>query len=299
MVGRVVGIYGQRVEVASLGRSVRAIVRGRLKYGESDSSLIAVGDYVELFQRPNEIAMIDKICGRGSCISRPAVEKEGIIQIIVSNVDRMVIVTSLAEPSFKSGLVDRFLVIAFKENIHPVLVINKIDLSDPKEVATEIDAWRRISVDVLCSSAVTGDGIESLKNILRTGTSVIVGHSGVGKSSLLNRVNPDLKLKIGRISGSLRGTHATSRVSLFQIFPDGWVADTPGLRDLGLVGVTKKNLRDYFPDIAQLDTPCQFANCAHIKEPGCAVKKTVGEPNPEIAAFRFKNYKSIYESLTE
>jgi ribosome biogenesis GTPase / thiamine phosphate phosphatase len=298
MIGRVVGIFGPRVEIAENDKLINAVMRGKVKYASSGISLIAVGDYVEYIIKPKGPASIERILKRNSCISRPAIEKEGLIQVIVSNIDRLVAMTSITNPLFKPGLVDRYLVVAFKEKIHPVVVINKIDLADPSSLKSYIEAWQRFECDVICTSAVTGEGIDKLSHILEKGTSVITGHSGVGKSSILNCINSDLKIKTAKISlHSSRGVHTTSRVTLFQLFPDGWVADTPGLKDLGLVGVERRTLHRYFPEFANFEAYCQFGNCVHVNEPGCAVKKAVEESHPEIAAFRYKSYLNIYESL--
>jgi ribosome biogenesis GTPase len=296
--GRIIGIYGPRVEILGPDGAVSASMRGKLKYGDSGKSLMSVGDYVEYSAHRKGQAAIESILPRQKTISRPAVEKEGKIQIIVSNVDRMVIVTSVRDPEFRPGAVDRFLVIAFKEEIHPVVVFNKTDLADPAEFENYIVAWKAIGCEILCTSARTGEHIEEFKHALTRGTSVVVGHSGVGKSSLLNRVNPELHIRTGRISAySGRGVHTTSRVNLFKISPEGWVADTPGLRDLGLVGISRKNLYLYYPEFAPLRQECQFGNCVHVDEPGCAVKKALGEGKSKIYHIRYEGYLNIYRSL--
>jgi ribosome biogenesis GTPase len=299
-IGRVTGIYGQRVDVMCGDLVVQAVVRGKLKCVDAAESLIAVGDFVEVHQRSMDIATIERILRRGAVISRPAVENEGVIQVIVANVDRMVIVASIAQPPLSAGLIDRFLVVAAKAMIHPLIVINKVDLADVRSIANKIAAWRRISDEVICASAHSGEGIDRLRKILEKGTSVVVGHSGVGKSSLLNRINPRLNLKIGMISSSTkRGKHITSRSNLFKIFPDGWVADTPGLKNLGLVGITRKNLHHYFPEFAPFEKDCRFDDCLHIREPNCGIKGALENQDPAIAEFRYRDYLSIYDSLDE
>jgi ribosome biogenesis GTPase / thiamine phosphate phosphatase len=297
MIGRVIKIFGQRIVITCDNIDYEAVVGGKVKYADSASSLIAVGDYVEFSTKEKDMAQVDRIIPRKSCISRPAIEKEGIVQIIVANIDRIVIVTSIAHPHFKPGLVDRFLIVAVKESIKPVVVINKIDLSDASEISRYIEAWRKISCDVILTSAETGVGIENLSALLQTGTSVIAGHSGVGKSSLLNYINPELKIKIGLISHSSgRGMHTTSRVTLYRLFHDGWVADTPGLKDFGLAGISRKTLNYYYPEFAAFENQCQFGNCIHINEPGCAVKKAI-ETGELIPKFRYDSYLAIYKTL--
>ena len=298
MIGRVVEIYGPRVELMADDRLIDAVATGKLKHGSRETSLLAVGDYVEFTEPPNKQATIDRILKRKSTISRPAVDREGVIQVIVSNIDRLVIVGSVTSPDFKPNLVDRFLVIAFKEQLHPVIIINKIDLTDPAPYREHIAAWRNIDCSVICTSAVTGAGIDELSSLLAHGTSVITGHSGVGKSSLLNRINPGLNIKTGVVSKySGKGVHTTSRVSLFQLFPDGWVADTPGLKDLGLANVTQKNLYRYFPEFERFEANCQFSNCVHVEEPDCAIKKAIQNHSPDISASRYQSYLNIFKTV--
>ena len=297
-IGRIVGLHGQRADLYTDNGVVDAIIRGKVKYGETDESPIAVGDFVEYsFKNPN-MATIEKIQPRKSVISRPAVEKKDYTQVLVSNVDRFIIVTSVAQPPFKSGLVDRFLVIAFKEKIHPVIVMNKIDLGKADSFIRYLDAWQKLSSDIVHTSAKSGQGIDRLLPFLKMGTSVIVGHSGVGKSSLINRINPVLDIKTKAISTySGRGTHTTSSSIIYRLFPDGWVADTPGLKDLGLAGVSKLNLYRYFPEFEQYETECQFSNCIHVNEPGCGFKNALARNYSGIAEFRYDSYLNMLSSL--
>ena len=296
IIGRVVGVLGPRIQIAADDRIIEAIVSGKVKYGTSGVSPIAVGDYVEFSSKNEKMSKVERILERRACISRPAVEREGLLQIIVSNIDRLVVVTSISHPVFKPGFVDRYLVVAFKEQIHPVIVINKIDLTDPSTVTEYVEAWRKIGCDIVFTSAVTGQGIAELSRILENGTSVIAGHSGVGKSSILNYINPELNIKTSLLSSySKRGVHTTSRVTLFRLFHNGWVADTPGLKDLGFSGITKKTLYRYFPEFSDFEAYCQFSNCIHVNEPDCAVKTAYEEG--KLAAFRYQDYLRIYESL--
>ena len=297
-IGRVVELSGQRVKIFDGDDYITAVVKGRIKYGDRDVSPIAVGDYVEYSQGKGKIAAVETIQPRITVLSKPAVEKKELLQILVSNIDRLVIVTSIVNPLFKPGLVDRFLVMAFKEDIKPVVVLNKTDLQSPDSVRNYFDSWRSISCETIFTSALTGDGLDELKNVLEHGTSVIAGHSGVGKSSLLNRISPDLKLKTREVSRSSdRGVHTTSRVSLYRLFPNGWVADTPGLKVFGLAGVDRKSLRKYFPEFERCDSECRFNNCVHIDEPGCAVKKSIETEDGKIAGFRYESYLRIYAKL--
>jgi ribosome biogenesis GTPase len=169
-------------------------------------------------------------------------------------------------------------------------------LGDSAPIYPFLDAWRKIGCEAICTSALSGQGIDQLSTILEDGTSVVTGHSGVGKSSILNYMNPELRLKTAGLSTySNKGVHTTSRVTLFRLFHHGWVADTPGLKDLGLAGITRSTLHRYFPEFGDFEADCQFDNCIHVKEPNCAVKKAF--ENGEIASFRYRNYIRIHESI--
>ena len=299
-IGRVIGMHGQRVELHTDKGIIKAEIRGKVKYGETNESPIAVGDYVVFSLNGPHPATVDRILERKSSVTRPAIDKKDYTQVLVSNVDRLVIVTSVDEPPFSPGLVDRFLVIAFKANIHPVIVLNKIDLRDPSSFELYFDAWRKLSCETVCTSAKVGEGLDELIPILRIGTSMIAGHSGVGKSSLVNRINPELQLKTGEISKySGKGVHTTASVTMYQLFPDGWVVDTPGLKDLGLVGVDKRNLYKYFPEFSQFEADCQFSNCIHVDEPSCGIKDALSRNDPGIAEFRYKSYLKLFSLLTK
>jgi len=296
--GRVVELHGQRIRIFAQDQYLSSIVKGKLKYGDRDKSPIAVGDYVYFIPGPDGTATIDSIEPRKTVLSKPSVEREGLLQIIASNIDKMFIVVSVKNPKFKPGLVDRFLVTAFREGIQPVVVINKIDLQAPDIFSDYYRGWQNISCKILFTSAKTGAGVDGLKELMLNGTSVIAGHSGVGKSSLLNIILPELGLKTMAVSNSTdRGVHTTSRVSLYRIAPDGWVADTPGLKVMGLAGVDKSTLHYYYPEFESLKPNCRFDDCIHINEPNCAVKKSVEEEDGAVSAFRYESYLRIYSDL--
>lgn len=298
MIARIVELHGQRARLATDDGFTEAVVMGRLKYTDKGISPLAVGDYVEYVMKTDELAAIERITRRESALSKPVVGKEEHLQVVVSNIDRLIIVTSTRIPSFKPGLVDRFLVTAFRQNIQPVIVLNKIDLEDPSSFSGYFETWESLSCGTVFTSALTGEGVDRLAGVMSEGTSVIAGHSGVGKSSLLNRISPDLRLRTKDISASSgRGVHTTSRVSLFRLFPRGWVADTPGLKVFGLAGVDKESLHLYFPEFAELSSVCQFNDCRHIDEPRCAVRESVKQTAGQVAEFRYKSYLRIFNSL--
>jgi ribosome biogenesis GTPase len=295
---RVIELHGQRAKLVFEDRVFEAVLSGKLRLADSDITPVAVGDYVEFIMKEESLASIENVIERKSFISKPAVEKEEFQQILVSNVDRLVIVTSVAQPRFNHGIVERFLIIAFKENIQPVVVLNKIDLNGFSKFKPYFDAWERLPCASVYTSAITGEGVERLEGHLITGTSVIAGHSGVGKSSLLNRISPELNLRTKTISSySDRGVHTTSRVSLYKISEDGWVADTPGLKVLGFSDIDKDNLRYFFPDFEKPSEKCRFHDCRHYDEPSCGVKDSIGSGENDLPEFRYNSYKRIFDTL--
>ncbi len=299
-IGRVIGLHGQRAELLAGDEIVEAVVRGKVKFEDAGKSAIAVGDFVMYSEDTKDRYAIEKILPRGKIISKPSTENEQQLQVFVANVDCLVIVSSVADPDFKPGLVDRFLVTAFKENIRPIIVLNKIDLKSPDYLNPYFDVWKKLSCEIVYTSAKNGDGISLLKSKMENGTAAIAGHSGVGKSTLINVMCPGLELRTKEISAySNRGVHTTTGIRLYKIFPNGWIADTPGIKVYGLAGVNRKNLKMFFPEFTNTDTDleCQFSNCAHINEPSCAVKKIIDDPESPIARFRYESYVRIYESL--
>ena len=298
--GRVVELHGQRVVISTADKMIDAVLAGKLKHGEKQITPVAVGDYVFYDLKADGLASVEEVIQRKKYLSRPAVERDGLIQVIVSNIDRIIILVSLKNPRFNSGIVDRFLIAAFKEDIQPVIVLNKIDLGDTSDVDPYFQAWKNISCDTFYTSAKSGEGIEDLKSLMNAGTSVIAGHSGVGKSSILNAIAPKLNLKTKAVSSyTQKGVHTTSRVSLFQISDKGWVADTPGLKVLGHSDITKDNLKDFYPEFNNPETPCRFDDCNHINEPDCAIKQSIENNDSQIAKFRYENYIRIHDSIKD
>jgi len=297
-IARVIELHGQRAKLVYKDEVFDAVLSGKLRLAESGITPVAVGDYVEFIGKEESLATVENVIDRKSCISKPAVEKGDFQQILVSNVDRMVIVTSVAQPKFNHGIVERFLIIAFKERLQPVIVLNKIDLKDFSKFSEYFDAWKRLSCLTAFTSARTGEGVDVLENYISDGTSVIVGHSGVGKSSLLNYISPGLNLRTKMISSySDRGVHTTSRISLFKISENGWVADTPGLKVLGFSDINKNTLKFYFPDFEKPSENCRFQDCLHYDEPSCGVKNSIGLGENQVAGFRYKSYKRIFDTL--
>ncbi len=296
LTGKAVAAYGKYIKVFHEGKEYIATIRGKLLKEQLCSSPVAVGDNVEFSLDAGDRAVIEKILSRKQYLARPDALVKGKLQVIAANLDQLVIITSMKKPKFKPGLVDRFLVSAESENLKAAIVINKIDLADPDKFLDYADAWRMLGYPVIFTSAKTGAGLDGLITLFKDKSSVLAGHSGVGKSSLLNAIQPSLNLRTKEISKATgKGTHVTTSVIMYALDFGGWVTDTPGLKIFGLSGINKNNLLYHFPEIKDRTGKCRFNNCLHINEPDCAVKSAVD--SGEIYEFRYLSYKRIWEKL--
>jgi ribosome biogenesis GTPase len=243
--------------------------------------------------------VIEHIHPRRTVLARPDVIHPDRSQIIVANVDQTLVVSSWEEPTLWLELLDRYLVAAAAGQMTPLICLNKVDLAlDIEHCIEEMAIYQDLGYTVLLTSVETGQGIDELRAHLVNKRTVLTGRSGVGKSSLLQAVQPDLELKVAEVSAfSGEGRHTTTQVSLLKLHEGGYVVDTPGIRELGLITVHRHELVLYFPEIAALVGECRFNDCLHTHEPGCAVIDAV--ENGEIAWTRYESYQAIYESLPE
>ena len=267
-----------------------SLIDERLQEGES--TLLAAGDQV-LVERDEDEWMIRGIAPRRTKLSRPSAHAKVKEQVVAANVDLLLIIAAAASPPFRPGLVDRFLISAQLGGVEPVLVLNKMDLVEqPPEEAV---AYRALGIQVIETSCVTGQGIEDVRQQLRGKLSVLSGHSGVGKSSLLMALDPALDLSTQEISNTDRGRHTTTAARLYTLAGDIRLIDTPGIRALSLWGVTPEEVDYYFPEISAASAACQFRNCTHTHEPRCGVKDAV--EGGQIAGQRYLSYLRICASL--
>ncbi len=267
------------------GREYLCRARGRLKQREG---AILVGDRV-LF-RPGGGAgagVIEELLPRRNVLVRPP----------VANVEQLVLVIALREPEPDWNLANRILVLAGHEKLDVLCCLNKIDLVDEGEREAIYRTLEPFPYELLWTSAKIGAGIEPLRERLQGRTSVFAGPSGVGKSSLLNALQPGLSLKTGEVSGKIgRGRHTTRHAELLPLDPAGFVVDTPGFSRLSFAGLAPEELGALFPEFAGHAARCPFRNCSHIHEPGCAVRKAVSRG--EINALRYEHYRLFWEELT-
>ncbi len=275
-------------------------VRGTLSAAQTGyTNIVATGDRVLVSTDQLQNHVIERILPRSAVLARPDVANPDTSQIIVANVDQLLIVASWMEPDLWIELIDRALIAAHEGKMKPLICINKVDLVENQDDLLEIVAmYRHLGYTVLLTSAISGQGIDELREHLSGHETALTGLSGVGKSSLLMAVQPNLQLEVADVSDySGQGRHTTTQVSLLKLDHGGYVVDTPGIRELGLIKVHRFELILYFPEIAALVNQCRFNDCTHTIEPGCAVLEAV--QTERIPWSRYASYQSIYDSLPE
>lgn len=254
---------------------------------ETDAA--ALGDRVTVRRTEDDKGVIESIEPRERVLSRKAPGRSEIEQVIVANPDQAVFVFACADPDPNFRFLDRFLVVAERENLPAIICANKIDLVVMRSAKAEFQLYDRLGYPVLYTSALTGKGVGKLRKVLRDKISVFAGPSGAGKSSLLNAIQPGLGLHTHEISQSTkRGQHTTVVPELLELKDGGFVADTPGLKAFGLWDIESEELDAYFPEMRDLVAQCEFSDCMHVHEPGCAIITAVEEGN--IAPERYDSY---------
>lgn len=280
------------------GKMHRARLRGKFKQKDSKvSNPLAVGDRVEfdIEQTGEDTAVIHKIEDRENYIIRQSTHKTAYSHIIASNLDQALLIVTLVSPRTSFGFIDRFLVTAEAYDIPATLVFNKTDLYDEdiQEYQRQIShMYEQVGYQSLSVSAKNNEGIEEMQALLKNKTTLLSGHSGVGKSTLINIVVPDLELKTSEISGfSDKGVHTTTYAEMFEVSDNTYIIDTPGIKELGIVDIPAAELSHFFPEMRERMNQCRFNNCTHFNEPGCAVVEAVRQN--EISLTRYESYLSI------
>ncbi len=297
--GRVLKSTGSwyQVETES-GSLIQGRVRGKFRNTKVRSTNpVAVGDWVQVTGEDGEF-VIEEIENRRNYIVRKSVNLSKTSHIIASNLDKAILVVTLKNPITFPAFIDRFCVAAEAFHIPVGLVFNKTDLLDKEErelLELFMSVYRGIGYEVLACSANTGEGLDGLQALLHQKVSLLSGHSGVGKSSLINAIDPDLDIRIGEISSAHQtGQHTTTFAEMHKLGGGGYIVDTPGIRGFGLVDLEREELAGYFPVMRSLLPECKFYNCLHISEPGCAVKD--GVENGFVAETRYRSYLNMFEN---
>lgn len=272
-------------------------LKGRFRIqGIRSTNPLAIGDRIEYHQEPgHNSGVITSIHERDNYIVRKAKKLSSASHIIAANIDQAWLVVTLADPRTSTGFIDRFLVTATGYFIPANLIFNKIDIYDPQLTSQMADLeqiYSRVGYPCHEVSALRGDGVDDLRHLLNGKVNLFAGHSGVGKSALLKAIDPALDPKIGAISDVHRkGTHTTTFAEMFELTSGGFIIDTPGIREFGLIHFEKTEIHRCFPEMDRLLPGCQFANCTHIHEPGCAVIR--GLETGEVSQLRYNSYLSI------
>ena len=280
------------------GSTYQARIRGKFRIANiKHTNPIAVGDEVDFEIDKDEIAVITKIHERKNYIIRKSVNLSKKTHIIASNIDVAFLVVTLSNPKTSFGFIDRFLITAEAYHIPVVILFNKIDIYKEDELddlSFYKSIYNSIGYDSLDISAESGYNLDLVKDLMKDKVSLVSGHSGVGKSTLLNALNPELNIKTHQVSDfNSKGQHTTTFAQMYEWPFGGFIIDTPVIKEFGLVHIDKTELQGYFPEILALKHECKFDNCIHVNEPKCAVRDAV--ESEEIAISRYENYLTFLE----
>jgi len=298
--GKVIQSTGKWYKVSADGEIYDCRLPGKFRLIESSvTNPVAVGDKVDFTVADDGRGMIDKIHDRINYIPRKSTRSNIDEQILVANIDRAWVVQSIRQPTLKRGFIDRFLVACEAYEIPSGVIINKIDLArekDKNELAAITETYRSIGYPVLHTSINDEDSITRLREQLQAKTSVFIGHSGVGKTSLINCLDPTLDLSVGDISSySEKGKHTTTYARLLTLGDETYLVDTPGIKEFGLVNIEPYELSIYYPEMREPARHCKFSTCTHNHEPKCGVIDAFeqGKIDPE----RYNSYLNMLEAI--
>lgn len=289
------------------GRVLNARIKGVFKIeGLTSTNPIAVGDEVDVDMendadsyRQDDNAIITNIYDRRNYVARTSPHNKNKHHIISSNLDQSLLFATLKDPKTSTGFIDRFLVACDMYHLPAIIVFNKADVYGKKELdrfAEVKHTYETIGYKVVLASVQKGTGLNEIKSLMHSKTTLLSGHSGVGKSTFINAIFPELDLRTQEVSDwSGKGLHTTTFAEMFDLPFGGKIIDTPGIRELGLVDITKKELSGYFPEMKALVNDCKYNNCMHINELDCAVKDAVNEG--KIAIDRYASYLKILDTI--
>ncbi len=276
-------------------------LKGKFKIDNiTSTNPIAVGDIVEIEnEEDSESIVITDIHERKNYINRVSPHNKNLHHIVASNLDQSLLFATLKDPKTSLGFIDRFLVISEAYHVPAIIVFNKADIWGKKELekmAVIQDIYAPIGYQLFSMSLEQQQGVNEVMELLKGKTTLLSGHSGVGKSTFINYLFPDLQLKTQDVSGwSGKGMHTTTFAEMFDLPFGGKIIDTPGIREMGLVDIPRQELAHYYPEMRALMNDCQFNNCMHINEPGCAIKNAVN--NDSIHTERYLSYLNILDSI--
>ncbi len=300
MSGIVLRVYSDFIDVLTdEGEHWQCKVMGRLKRRRRLTTLIAAGDRVMIkpVDADKREGVITDILPRKSTLSRRRPNTTTPVEdVILANPDEIMVVFAAASPDPNLFLLDRFLVAAESSEIPGFIVINKIDLTGEEKARELFGLYEDIGYPVFYVSAARNIGLDALRRHLKDHITVVAGPSGAGKSSLINRIQPGLNLRVGEVMRMGKGKHTTRWAQLYPLDSGGFIADTPGLRELGLWNIRPHELSDYFPEIHKHAPQCRFSDCTHIAEPGCAVREALARG--EIHPHRWASYLQLFDEAS-
>lgn len=286
------------------GKTYNARIKGKFKLDDiTSTNPVTVGDEIEIAPEGSDSnsVIITRISERRNYINRQSPSNKYQHHIIAANIDQALLICTFREPRTSQGFIDRFLVASEAYHVPAILLFNKKDLYRKKETLL-YESWKEmyeaIGYKTILMSVEKNEGLEEVKAILHNQTTLISGHSGVGKSSFINAIIPSSGLKTQEVSGwSGKGLHTTTFAEMYDLPFGGRIIDTPGIREFGLVDISRQELSHYFPEMRPLINGCQFNNCLHVNEPGCAVKSAV--ENETIHIDRYISYCKILDSIND
>jgi ribosome biogenesis GTPase len=288
--GRVLKVHGLNSTVRTPQGDFQCSIRGLLKsLATEQQNVVVAGDWVAIKPQAGNQAVIMRVEPRANFLDRTS---RGRQQILATNIDQALIVTSLTEPEIKPNLIDRFLIVLEKAKIQPIIIFNKVDLVHLADFQPIVGVWGQLGYPLLFVSAVTGQGIAQLQRTVVGRVSVVVGQSGVGKSSLLNAIEPGLNRRVAAVSEeNNKGRHTTTYAEFIELANGGHIVDTPGIRQFQLWDVIPEEVEGYFRDLRCYTHLCRFPNCTHTHESQCAVKHGVAEGQLDLR--RYESYCQI------
>lgn len=282
------------------GNTINARIRGKLRIADIKSTNpVSVGDIVLLDVEPDGEYMITELKPRKNYIIRKSTNLSKQTHIIAANLDQALLITSLKQPKLKFGFIDRFLMTAEAYGIPAVIVFNKMDLLNEEEldyIQELSEAYQKVGYPSLHISVNDGFGLDTIRELLTDKITLFSGHSGVGKSSLLNALNATIDTRVSTVSDSNeKGKHTTTFAEMFEISANTYVIDTPGIKNFGLTDMTPEELKNYFPEMVERSHDCRFNNCIHMNEPGCAVREAY--ESSELPWFRYEDYLNFFDEI--
>lgn len=284
------------------GETFEARIRGKFRLDQiSHTNPLAVGDYVEFSLDKDGLAVITDIHPRTNYVIRRSVNLSKRTHMLAANIDLAFLIVTISNPRTSTGFIDRFLVTCEAYQIPVMIVFNKKDewQEEEEEIYADLkQIYEKIGYETMAVSALKADGLEDLIDKLKDKVSMVAGHSGVGKSTLVNALSPGLDLKTKDVSGfNKKGKHTTTFAQMYEWPFGGFVVDTPGIKEFGLVAIEKDEMQDYFPEIFAQKADCKFYNCLHLIEPKCAVRKAVEQG--VIAESRYQSYLTFLDEINE